>query len=373
MHSEELKKSIIAALIKQGYKVNGDVILPPDNSSKADYRRMNELAVDHKLQLSAPRLKRHEKRLNQLIADGSEVVPECISPKIFLVQPKSEHELLFRYLSLHWSIPVSAGYGRRLRFIVFDQYNGKVIGILGLGDPVFSLKNRDESIGWDNNLKKEKLYHLMDAFVLGAVPPYSNLICGKLIAMLALSNEVRDAFRCKYFNKESLIKKKIRPPYLAALTTTSALGRSSIYNRIRMNGHTYWEKVGYTQGSGDFHFSNGVYHNMRSFVNANSKPTAKNALWGKGFRNKREVIKKCLSSVGLSTNLIYHGIKREIFVAQLGSESFQFMRGEAISPSPYDWPAEHLVQLFKDRWLLPRAKRKPEYLHFKKTSYKLWP
>lgn len=78
----------------------------------------------------------------------------------------------------------------------------------------------------------------MDAYVLGAVPPYSYLLCGKLIAMLALSNEVRKVFHKKYSGHTSLIKKAKRPPFLALLTTTSALGRSSIYNRIRINGFT---------------------------------------------------------------------------------------------------------------------------------------
>ena len=40
-----------------------------------------------------------------------------------------------------------------------------------------------------------RLRNVMDAFVLGAVPPYRELLCGKLVAMLAASDEVRDAFR----------------------------------------------------------------------------------------------------------------------------------------------------------------------------------
>lgn len=46
------------------------------------------------------------------------MVPRKICPKLVVVKPESEHELLFRYACLHRSIPVSAGYGRRLRFLV---------------------------------------------------------------------------------------------------------------------------------------------------------------------------------------------------------------------------------------------------------------
>jgi hypothetical protein len=371
--ADELKQSIVEALESQGYVVKSGVIEMPDGLSKDDYRRMNQLAVSKKLAVSTPGLRRHEHKLINYIANGWEVCPEIISPKLVLVQPDSEEELLFRYASLHWSIPVSSGYGRRLRFLVFDESNGKLIGLFGLGDPVFSLKDRDEWIGWDAETKKSRMYHLMDAFVLGAVPPYSALLCGKLVAMLALSNEVQKAFRSRYTDQVSLIRKEKRKPVLALITTTSALGRSSIYNRIRINGFNYWTSVGFTRGSGDFHFSNGVYAKMRAYVEANCTPTAKHNDWGTGFRNRREVIRKCLSSLGLSSTLIYHGIHREIFAASLGSRAREFLCGKSDDPELYDWPADYLFGLFRDRWLLPRASRNRDYLEFDNKSYLLWP
>jgi len=371
--ADELKESIIEILESQGYTVKSGLIEMPDGLTKDDYRRMNQLAVSKKLAVSGPGLRRYEHKLIRYIANGCEVCPERISPKLVLVQPDSEEELLFRYASLHWSIPVSSGYGRRLRFLVFDENNGKLIGLFGLGDPVFSLKDRDEWIGWDRDAKRSRMYHLMDAFVLGAVPPYSRLLCGKLIAMLALSSEVQEAFRSKYSDHVSLIKKERREPILALLTTTSALGKSSIYNRIRVDGFDYWTSAGFTQGSGEFHFSNDVYAKMRSYVEANCKPTAKHNDWGTGFRNRREVIRKCLSSLGLSSSLIYHGIRREIFVAPLGVKALEFLRGETADPCLYTWPANHLAGLFRDRWLLPRAARNVSYQDFANDEYILWP
>ena len=43
------------------------------------------------------------------------------------------HTAVFRYASLHWSVPVSQGYGRRTRFLVIDEQNEKLIGIFALG------------------------------------------------------------------------------------------------------------------------------------------------------------------------------------------------------------------------------------------------
>lgn len=370
---EDLKKNIIKALRIQGYSIKRGVIQMPENATKEDYRRMNQLAVQKKLEVSGPGIQRHEDRLINYIANGSEVVPENISPKIVLVQPGTDHELLFRYASLHWSIPVSSGYGRRLRFLVFDQHNKKLIGLFGLGDPVFALSARDNWIGWDMEAKKRNLYHVMDAYVLGAVPPYSSLLCGKLIAMLACSNEVRSAFRKKYAGSKSFIRQESRKPYLALLTTTSALGRSSIYNRIRVNGYSYWTSVGFTQGSGEFHFSNGVYEQIRAYVEEYCKPSAKNAAWGNGFRNKREVIRKCLASVGLSADLIYHGIRREIFIAPLGKDALRFLRGEVSRPCFFDWSVADLSRRFLERWLLSRAQRFPQYKGYSREEYRLWP
>ena len=66
-----------------------------------------------------------------------------------------------------------------MRFLVRDRSNDKLIGIFALGDPVFNLKARDEWIGWDVNDRRDRLVHVMDAFVVGAVPPYAQLAQGR--------------------------------------------------------------------------------------------------------------------------------------------------------------------------------------------------
>ena len=370
--AEILKNAIIDSLCKQGYKIQDGVIRLPDDPSKNDFRVLNELALQKKLEEAKPHIWRYENRLIPYIASGTEVVPSAIRPKLVIVKPNTENELLFRYACLHWSIPVSAGYGRRLRFLVYDDNNGKLIGLFGLGDPVYSMQARDTWIGWDKENKAKNLYHMMDAYVLGAVPPYSMLLCGKLIAMLVCSNEVRIEFHKKYDGQKSLIRQETRPPYLALVTTTSAFGRSSIYNRIRTSSHQYWTSLGFTQGTGDFHFSNGIYADIRAFVEKNCMPTDKHAAWGDGFRNKREIIRKCLMQLGLSSKLRNHGIHREIFAAPLGRNAIRFLRGEVKRPCFYDWPASELADVFRERWLIGRAERKPEFREYDCEQYRLW-
>ena len=76
--------------------------------------------------------------LKSQIADGVEVDPAAIQPHLVQVKSGTPESDLFRFATLQWSIPVSQGYGRRLRFLVKDRANGKLIGLFALGDPVFN-------------------------------------------------------------------------------------------------------------------------------------------------------------------------------------------------------------------------------------------
>jgi hypothetical protein len=346
--------------------------VPPDQNDKEHLRALHEQAVRHQIERSRAGLVRHERRLLAYFANGHDVLPEAIKPRIVQVRPDSDEELLFRYARLHWSIPVSAGYGRRLRFLVFDESNGKLIGLFGLGDPVFSLGPRDRWIGWDLLARKARLQCVMDLFVLGAVPPYSQLLCGKLIALLATSSEVRDAFRRRYGGDRAFISRKPLDGRLALLTTTSALGRSSLYNRLMFDGKPVFVSLGYTRGSGEFHFGNSIYDHLRELAEAHCEATAKHGRWGEGFRNRRELLRKALPLLGLSRELIYHGVQREIFAAPLATNTAEFLRGEHQRLKPYARSASELFTWFRERWLLPRAARDERYRVFEAESFRLW-
>lgn len=224
-----LRSKIIESLRRQGFALDATgVIAPSLNGHKEAVRALHAEAREAAIERARPGLARHEGRLLGYFASGADVQPERIAPVLKEVLPDTEEERLFRYARLHWSIPVSAGYGRRLRFLVFDESNGKLIGLFGLGDPVFSLGPRDTWVGWDSQAKSQRLRHIMDAFVLGAVPPYARLLCGKLVALLMTSDEVRDAFSKRYAGRTARISDRPFDGRLVLVTTTSALGRSSL-------------------------------------------------------------------------------------------------------------------------------------------------
>jgi len=372
MNRVELKSRIKRSLKRQGFRIRADHILPPRELDKERVRALHAVAVQHRQERSRDGLVRFEPWLLQRVASGGEIVPEKIRPRLVQVQPDSDDELLFRYASLHWSIPVSSGYGRRLRFLVIDEQNGKLIGLFGLADPVFSLGARDKWIGWDNDTRKANLHHVMDAYVLGAVPPYSFLLCGKLVAMLITSNEVRKAFKRKYGGQRSLIKRKKLDARLALITTASALGKSSIYNRIKYGDRLLFHGVGFTQGWGEFHFSNGLYDVITTYALRHCEPTAKNERWGTGFRNRREVVRKCLAKIGLAEEWLNHGINRETFVIPLARNSREVLRGEHSRLFCFDQSAEDLFGFFRERWLLPRSLRDERYKAWHPDEWSIW-
>jgi len=369
---EQLRAKLLAAFRKAGFRLRSGRLLPPDTTEKETLRRLHIEAVRHRVERARSSLERHEDRLLSYIAAGNEVQPDKIRPKLLLVGSGSEEELLFRYASLHWSVPVSSGYGRRLRFVVFDEQNGKLMGLIGLGDPVFALGPRDAWIGWGKEARKKRLECVMELFVLGAVPPYSHLLCGKLMALLSTSSEVQQAFARRYRGRLTLITRRPLDGRLALLVTTSALGRSSLYNRLTYRGEPVFHRVGWTRGSGEFHFSNGFYEELRAFAVEHCTPTAKHARWGSGFRNKRELLRKVLPLLGLSPELLYHGVEREIFVAPLARNTREFLRGEHQRLRAFGRSVEELFDWFRERWLLARAARENSYRHFDPESYRLW-
>lgn len=370
--AEELKELIVRSLTTQGFQVKNGSILPPSTLSKDKIRKLHETAIKHKIAQAKRGLIRKEADLLSCIASGNEVSPLRIRPRLVEVKSGSKEELLFRYASAHWSIPVSSGYGRRLRFVVIDEDNNKLMGLIGLGDPVYNLRPRDEWIGWNAKDRRGRLTHIMDAFVLGSVPPYSLLLCGKLIAMLAVSSTVVEAFKEKYGGERSVIQERVHDGRLAMLTTTSALGRSSVYNRIRFDDRLLYRSVGFTRGSGEFHFSNGIYSRIAQYASEHCKPTAKQKRWGTGFRNRREIIKKCLPALGLPSEWLYHGVEREVFVIPLASNSRDFLQGKQDDLMCYTHSEDDIFEYFRDRWMLPRYAWDRRYESWSKREWAIW-
>jgi Domain of unknown function (DUF4338) len=374
MNRYRLRLRVLRSLRGEGFTVKNGALVPPQSVAKSTIREMHRPAVNHAISVARGGLERHETSLLRNLASGVEVVPEDVSPQLVEVLPGTIDELLFRYAKLHWSIPVSRGYGRRLRYLVKDRSNNRLIGLFGLADPVFSIPGRDEWIGWDSRARGRLLPHVMDAFVLGAVPPYSQLLGGKLTAMLMASSEVRESFRQKYEGHISIIRGRTFDGRLALITTTSALGKSAIYDRIRYDGRLLFQPVGFTEGWGEFHFSDGVYADLLAYANRYCTPTYRSPDWsGNGFRNKREVVLKVLPKLGIPREWLCHGVRREIFVVPMAKNTREFLQGHRSRLHWHSQPAASLSEYFRQRWLIPRSTREQTWKSWNPEMWRLWP
>ena len=271
------------------------------------------------------------------IANGDEVDPAKISPELVEARSDARSGKLFRFASLLWSIPVSQGYGRRLRYLVKDRTNGKLIGIFALGDPVFNLRVRDEWIGWDQADRRERLVNLMDAYVVGAVPPYGSLLGGKLVASLIASQEVGSKFQERYGGSEGLISKRQKQARLALVTVTSALGRSSMYNRLRLISDAERDedervvelrKLGTTTGYGHFQITDDLFSQLRRVLQEDDHKYADGHQFGDGPNWRIRVARIGLQSLGLNPNeVLKHGIRREVYAMPIAANAHAFLSG----------------------------------------------
>jgi hypothetical protein len=249
-----------------------------------------------------------------------------------------------------------------MRFLVWDETNDKLIGLIALADPVFNLAVRDQYIGWTVDDRRKRLVHVLDAYVLGALPPYSMLLAGKLVAALVGTQEIRDAFARKYSGVRGLISGEVKPAALVMVTTSSALGRSSVYNRLRLARYRCFRSVGYTSGWGHFHVPNRLFKIMRAYLRTQGHPYADNHRYGDGPNWRLRAARECLRLLGLNTDWLRHGIGREVFVCELAKNAQSFLAGRSKKPRYDGLPTViEVAAAARSRWIEARAARRPEF------------
>ena len=121
-------------------------------------------------------------------------------------------------------------------------------------------------IGWSVADRSRRLVNLLDAYVLGAVPPYSHLLGGKAVACLVRSKDIFDDFRTTYGSTVGIISGEAKSANLLVVTTTSSMGKSSVYNRLKLGGMSYFSPIGYTIGWGHFHITDALFDEMREYL-----------------------------------------------------------------------------------------------------------
>ena len=352
--------------------LNGD--RPDGDLSKESIRHIHRFHREAAQQRIHRALGNKIDRFLEEIANGDEVDPANISPELVEVRSGTRTGDLFRFASLLWSIPVSQGYGRRLRYLVRDRANGKLIGLFALGDPVFNLRVRDEWIDWNQAERRLRLVNLMDAYVVGAVPPYANLLGGKLVTSLIASEEVGNKFEKRYGRKAGLISRKRKRARLVLVTVTSALGRSSMYNRLRLmpsaQSHTgqpvvELQRLGVTTGYGHFQITDNLFSQLRRVLQEDGHKYADGHQFGDGPNWRIRVARIGLQSLGLNPgDVLKHGIRREVYAMPIATNTQAFLTGKDGEPIFDCRTVDEISELARKRWLIPRGDRRPSYRQF---------
>ena len=217
---------------------------------------------------------------------------------------------------------------------------------------------------------------VMELITCGAVPPYRDVLGGKLAAMMMLSGEITKDFSTRYADRVSLIASALagrpvsRPVRLAIITTSSLypLG-SSQYNRIRIpvgGSNLTYRRIGKTDSFGTVHFAPDTVEALSQVARLAESRRDVNNLFGEGTSPKLRLVRTGLDALGLEADaFLRHHSPRLLYGASLCSNiqevalRLQDAPEYLLPPGPEG--TEIIVQHWKDRWLTPRIGR-PEVL-----------
>jgi len=118
--------------------------------------------------------------------------------------------------------------GRNLNFLVRDKVTQKYLGVICMSSDFLDLTPRDEYIGWEREAKTQRMINhtCIGSTIVPIQPLGYNLVGGKLLALLCLSDTVEKTWEHQYKDK------------LVGVTTTSLYGKTktiplSQYDRLK--------------------------------------------------------------------------------------------------------------------------------------------
>jgi len=239
---------------------------------------------------------------------------------------------------------------------LIEHKNGKIVNIA-------LQANRKEKIG----------SNIMEIIVCGSIPPYNELLGGKLVSLLTCSPTVIKQYNEKYSDQVSEIasrmkgEKVVKDSRLAYLGTTSLYGiGSSQYNRIKMkvNESNYLEfkELGKTQGFSSVFFSSetsGYLSNMLEIMEGGRRV---NNVFGEGTSPRMRLLRMGLTALGIPESFIKQPTKRIIYGVKLADNSLEFLRGET-NELDYYFPldgneelyTDKIIWFWKKRWFMKRV------------------
>ena len=237
-------------------------------------------------------------------------------------------------LNRHWNIlrtfvssqTHDGTFGKSIRFLVRDKISQRYLGVICVSNDTLGTGPRDRSIGITNKQWAKgglNIYSINASSLIPTQPFGNQYLGGKLLALLALSKPVIDAWKRKYDVE------------LISVTTTS-LWRNIKGNISQYDGmEKYWNNLGNTLGSSPLKPSNPIYKLMREWMRENFEYDywfhfiAKDK---KGMNlqrdNKNRAINFCMKKLGFGKDFFVSNHQRGIYFARLYENTDAFYRGE---------------------------------------------
>ena len=222
---------------------------------------------------------------------------------------------------------------------------------------------------------------ILELNVCGAIPPYNELLAGKLVALVALSPHVVSDYRQRYGNRPSDIASRlkgenvIRPAELVFLGTTSLYrAGTSQYNRLKLPAGLLcsgapavrWERLGETTGYGTLHISRLTLQCLEEVENEGGVSLINN-IFGEGPSPKLRLIRQGITDIfepgqrDVLDELTKHSMGRLVYGAWLAVNGRAYLNGSIDHPTYYFDQSldpiegtERIVDYWRERWLLPR-------------------
>ena len=233
---------------------------------------------------------------------------------------------------------------------------------------------------------------IADLTICGAIAPYNEILGGKLVAMLAASPELVEAYRRRYSGRPSIIASSmagrpvVRRADLVLVATTGLYGiRPSQYDRLSapaedLGGapgsrlrYVYLERTGTdesesggkTAGWGTFHFGKNTARSLENWLMHETGKRRVSYEYGEGASPRLRMLREGLSTLGLDpTELLVHGLQKTMYVCSLIEQPHKYLLGLE-SKARYVLPeepdagrvSERICDWWWARWVVGRARR----------------
>ena len=312
LDKERLRKAIIHSLTKQGFSLTTLFSKQETFMSKEKYKQLQEVASLEQQKKQSKMLLSTISTILPYMKNLDEINPDKIKLELIEIESGTLYEKIFKWWNLAWwSMPFQKAFGRQMRFLLWDTYHNAPFGLIGLQSPILKMSVRDKYLNISNEKLDFWINQSMNAQRIGALPPYNELIGGKMVSLALVSKEIRLAYKRKYKDTITILENRKIKSDLLFITTTSGFGRSSIYNRLKFDNKMIAKSLGYTKGFGSFHINDNLFKRIISYLKDEGIDTFRS--YGGGPSKRIKLLNKAFKLLEIP-GIEKHGLKREFFI-----------------------------------------------------------